>query len=59
MTLEEFKEKYEFANNMNNKDINRLVQFIMIMILEISMGNKNYDRKISEFIKDVIALNEN
>ena len=54
MTLEQFKEKYKFEKNMDEKDIRNLMLFITMLLLKISIGGKDDDDEegVEAFLED-------
>jgi hypothetical protein len=56
MTLEEFREKYCFANNMNIDDIVELITFLMVIMLETRLRKKADGSKLMNLIHDAKEL---
>jgi hypothetical protein len=50
ISLEELHEKYKFLKKMDKDDIDRLIKFILIAILEEGQS------KIGDFIKDCTTI---
>ncbi len=58
MTLEEFKIKYKFAKNMDEKDIKHLMLFVTMLLLKIVMrtNDDDDDEGVEAFIEDAKSM---
>ncbi len=54
MTNEELVKKYEFLEGMTENNIKKLMMFMLISMMDISLNNgKNEESKIAIFMDDV------